>query len=483
MDLVQEYYQADRQTCLCPLRSGIIKEVLTIKRGWIIPVIIAVIVAGVFGYWGYGQYRAKRELEMFMGNKYQQSFYGMVDHIEQVQVLLGKALVSSSPRHSIMILTDVWSHANTAQAELNKLPLAAQTVYQTAKFLSQTGDYAHVLANQQAEGKVMTTENRQKLQDLRQHAIKVAESLQDVERRVFAGDINWVNLVKQAGENVREQQKEGEPDPLNGLEDVREEMGKVPVLIYDGPFSDHVVDRKPRGLTGEEIDKEQARTRARKMVDFKEEGELNISEGTSVNGRITSYNFQVKNGDNEVYSVDISKKGGHLVSLLNNREAASSKISLEEAVDKARDYLAINGYPNMESTYSEVKDNIAYISFAYQQDDTIFYTDIINVQVALDQGQILAVEALGYLMSHQSRELESPEIAEEEAKEMAQNTLDEIENVRLAVIPQPSLKEVLTYEVRGTAAGETYLIYYNAITGDEEQILKVILGQEGTFAL
>ena len=260
-------------------------------------------------------------------------------------------------------------------------------------------------------------------------------------------------------------------------------MGKVPVLIYDGPFSDHVVDRKPRGLTGEEIDKEQARTRARKMVDFKEEGELNISEGTSVNGRITSYNFQVKNGDNEVYSVDISKKGGHLVSLLNNREPASSKISLEEAVDKARDYLAINGYPNMESTYSEVKDNIAYISFAYQQDDTIFYTDIINVQVALDQGQILAVEALGYLMSHQSRELESPEIAEEEAKEMAQNTLDEIENVRLAVIPQPSLKEVLTYEVRGTAAGETYLIYYNAITGDEEQILKVILGQEGTFAL
>lgn len=137
----------------------------------------------------------------------------------------------------------------------------------------------------------------------------------------------------------------------------------------------------------------------------------------------------------------------------------------------------------MEPTFSEVKDNIAYISFAYQQDDIIFYPDIINVQIAMDNGQVLAVEAQNYLMSHKEREINEAELSEEEARELASSTLEEIESVRLAVIPTSSLREVFTYEVRGKVGEEIYIIYINAETGNEEEILKVILSETGTFAL
>ena len=113
----------------------------------------------------------------------------------------------------------------------------------------------------------------------------------------------------------------------------------------------------------------------------------------------------------------------------------------------------------------------------------MFYPDIINVQIALDNGQVMAVEAMNYLMAHKEREIEKPDIPEEEARELASSTLDRIENIRLAVIPKTSLREVFTYEVRGNVGDEIYLIYINAKTGNEEEILKVITGEQGTFTL
>ncbi|MFW5986196.1 MAG: germination protein YpeB [Halanaerobiales bacterium] len=443
---------------------------------------VGLLIFGVTGYWGYTQYQEKQQLQVYIGNKYQQSFYELVDHVEQLQVLLGKSLVSNSPRQNILLLTDVWSHSNTAQAELNKLPLAAQTVYSTSKFLAQAGDFAHVKARQNADGMVLNTEDRNTLRELREHAIQVAETLQEVESDVLGGNINWVELVNKTKQRISGNEEVEQGTVNDGFDDISEEVTKVPTLIYDGPFSDNIADRKPRELKGDKLTKEDIRPRVEEVLDIDNKEDLEISDGTTVNGIIPSFNFQAETG-NGVYSVDFSRTGGYLVSLLNNREVNNSKISQKEAVDRARDYLASSEYPSMEATYSEIKNNIGFISLAYTKDDITFYPDIINVQVALDNGQILAVEALNYLMSHHTREMEEPEISEETARELAGQTLEKIENVRLAVIPQPALKELLTYEIRGTTEDETYLIYINAATGNEEQILKVVKEEKGTFAL
>lgn len=453
---------------------------MKINRSWIIPLVLALVLVGITAYWGYDQYREKEQLQIYMGNTFQRSFYELVERIEEMEVLIGKSLVSTSPRQNILLLTDVWSHANTAQAELNRLPLAAQTVYDVSKFLSQTGDFAHTLAKQNADGKVLTAEERQTLSELRQHAIRITELLQEVENEVLAGKVNWVEMVKSTRRALREEQEREKPD-IN-LDDLSDDLSKVPTLIYDGPFSDHINERKPEGLRGEEVSRETAREKVRNFLDGVDGNNISVSEGTTVNGRIPAYNFQVETG-NGVYSVDISRKGGSLVSLLNNREVYSVKISRDEAVKKAQEYLESIEYTDMEPTFSEIKDNIAYISFAYQQDDIIFYPDIINVQIAMDNGQVLAVEAQNYLMSHKEREIKEPEITEEEARELASATLDEIENIRLAVIPTSSLREVFTYEVRGKVGDEIYIIYIDAETGNEEQILKVILSETGTLAL
>ena len=54
----------------------------------------------------------------------------------------------------------------------------------------------------------------------------------------------------------------------------------------------------------------------------------------------------------------------------------------------------------------------------------------------------------------------------------------EISSTRLALIPHYS-QEILCYELRGTAEGQEYLVYLNAETGAAEEILQVVVEEEG----
>ena len=65
----------------------------------------------------------------------------------------------------------------------------------------------------------------------------------------------------------------------------------------------------------------------------------------------------------------------------------------------------------MVPTYAMRADNIAVIPFAPEIDDVLIYPDLIKVNVALDNGEVVGYEALGYIMSHHTGRSLSPRSA------------------------------------------------------------------------
>lgn len=112
----------------------------------------------------------------------------------------------------------------------------------------------------------------------------------------------------------------------------------------------------------------------------------------------------------------------------------------------------------------------------------IVYPDLIKVLVALDNGQILTYDALGYLMSHRERDLPQPKISISEARKKLNPEL-EVEEERMAVIPSDGSHERLTYEFKAKMDGEDFLVYINALTGEEERIFKLLHTPGGTLVL
>jgi spore germination protein len=90
----------------------------------------------------------------------------------------------------------------------------------------------------------------------------------------------------------------------------------------------------------------------------------------------------------------------------------------------------------------------------------------------MDNGEVIGFDANPYYAYHHDRQLNA-KLTLEEAKAKLNKNFKILEN-RLAVISKVGTEEAFCYEFRGTAFGEEYLIYINAVDGSEEKISRVV---------
>ena len=168
-----------------------------------------------------------------------------------------------------------------------------------------------------------------------------------------------------------------------------------------------------------------------------------------------------------------------------NARNASSLIAaenqrVEEAKQAAAEFLESRGIENMRESYYAFSDGVCTINYAYEQDGVLCYPDLIKVSVALDDGSIVEYDASGFLMNHQDqRDLNAQKLTADQARESVSPALTPDEG-RPALIPTAGLNEVLTYEFLCEGEnGEQVLVYINADTGYEEQILILLRTDNG----
>ena len=81
-----------------------------------------------------------------------------------------------------------------------------------------------------------------------------------------------------------------------------------------------------------------------------------------------------------------------------------------------------------------------------------------------------------YLRNHVPRAFPENPLTADEARALV-HTL-EVESVRPVLIPRNG-QEIFCYEIRGTYDGQTYLVYLDAVTGQTQDILQVVLTDDG----
>lgn len=236
-----------------------------------------------------------------------------------------------------------------------------------------------------------------------------------------------------------------------------------------------------KGLTGEEIDEDKAKQIAEEFIGKDKIKEIN-SNGVSENANIPSYDFVVKTGNNNNTNlwISVSRKGGHVVFMNYNRDVDVEVITTEKANELGKEFLNIRGISNMKETYYMKQDGIVTINYAYMQNDVIMYPDLIKLKVALDNGEILGIETTGYLNCHTIRDVSQVEITREKAKEQLNKEL-QIESEGLAIIPTEWKTEILCWEFKGKVEDNEFLVYVNAKTGEEEDILVIVNTPNGTL--
>lgn len=402
--------------------------------------------ATVYGYSQAEQYR--RNLQY----GYTRSLSDLRDCVDNIQITLNKAAYANTATEQNGLAAKLMRESSMAKAALSTLPLTENSVDNVSKFISQVGDFSMSLAKKISEGKPISDGEYKSMENLEAYAKKLQKDLTEVNP-----DFSQTNFN-------------------DSLKNTEQDFTNFPSMIYDGPFSDHISQMKPKLTEGKKtIQQGNAQNIAADFISLKE-SELTHTQDTA--GNMPTFNFTAKNGD---IRISVTKAGGFVSTMANTRSVSKKALDYQAASEKAHAFLDNRGIQNMKETYYVINDGVCLINYADLEDGVLCYPDLVKVGVALDNGDIVRFESTGYIMNHTSRSLSASLSSADAQKNVSPNLTVKLS--RLALIPTPGLSEVLCWEFQCTGKdNDRVLVYINASTGFEEDILILRTTDNGVLA-
>ncbi len=402
----------------------------------------------------------------------QRSLYGMYlseldGSLYNINVALKKTLYTSSPLQLSRLAAELCSESTVAKNALSRLPVSSAELENVYRLLSQAGDYTLYLSKKAISGEAPTEKERESIRSLCKAADSVSQSVGEL-RTVYDCD---GTLTEQAFASADESL---DIDIGAELEELEELLADYPSLLYDGPFSDHLLNGEIKMLKDKpNVDRETAKSRAADILEIAPDT-LVAEEDTE--GKMPCYNFS----DGEM-SVSVTKLGGYVVYMRKYRSIGAVTLDYEEAVKKAAEYLEREKGTDFAATYYFVDEGVVTVNFAHKEGATVCYPDLVKVGVALDTGEVVLLEAGGYIANHCTRTISTPKYTSKEAEAVLSEGLL-VNGVRRAVIPTDGKGEVHCYEFDCIGIdGDELFVYINAANLSEEKILLLLKTDGGAL--
>ena len=435
--------------------------------------------AVVLGFAVQNHMRAQ-QYQYLLDTGYRHAFAELATAAGELDTALQKASYATTPALFSSLCTQAYGKALSAQMALGELPYGNVELEQTAAFLAKAGDYAMALSRGAYDAQTCTQEERSGLHALAQTASTLADALQSLQ-----SDLDGRTVTLEDLEAVRSRLSgvSGASAPVtagSAFQTVEADFPEVPALVYDGPFSEHLSNRTPKCLEGLPLaGQDEARAAAAAFLDLRPEIFTVVSDGA---GALPTWGFSAAVDGGEVY-VEVTKQGAQVLQVTNSRPVSGAALSREAAIQAAAEFLLQRGYANMDHSYSIDLGDVLTVHFAPRQDGVYCYPDLIKVSVALDNGGLIGFQSEGYLMNHRIRDLPAPAVTADQARSAVGDALKVLAH-QLAVIPTGGEHEVLCHEFKcETETGSHMLVYLNAATGQEENILLLLEDESGTLTL
>lgn len=428
-----------------------------------------------FGVRGY--YRAAR-YQQLLENSYTHAFYELSTAVSELDTALQKARYVTTPVMLEVLCTDIYGKALSAQMSLGELPASSVLLEQTSAFLARTGDYALSLAKSATAGTSHDGETTSTLRDLADVSSSLSSSLLTLQSGLEGGSVS-IDMLVQAEQSLSQTMHDGNASPGGtSFQSIEADFPETPALIYDGPFSEHLSNRTPLALEGlHSVTQEEAQTIATHFLSPAPQDLTCVGSGEGV---LPVWEFSGTADGAQVY-MEVTKQGGNILSLLNSRPVREASVSIEDALDIAKDFLSSRGYHSMQESYHIDQGNVLTVNFAPVEQEVLCYPDLVKVSVARDNGAIVGFESHGWITNHTDRTFTSPAVDESTARSVVSPEL-EILSHRLALIPSAGEYEVLCHEFKCRSDRDTnVIVYVNAATGNEEKILLLMEDENGTL--
>ncbi len=390
-------------------------------------------------------------------------------YLDDINLNLQKAMYLKSDNMLSRVSVDLWRAGASAKESLSEITDSNTEVSSFYKFLSQVGEYTLSLNEKIANNVKLTKEETENLNALLKYSEILSERVNELKVGYEEGSLDFKEVKSTLQKSDEEKLYLG-----NELNDTTQALGDYPTLIYDGPFSDHISNKKSLVTHKlKKVSEGEAKKKAAEFLKIKEEDLLFLNK---TENNMSTYTFY-----SQAYTISVTQKGGIVSSFITDKYASEIKITTKSAIKKATEFLKEKGYKNIKESYYSTTDGIITVNFSYFKDGITYYTDLIKVSVSLDNGSITAFDATGYLMNHTERRIPAAKFNLEQGSSFLKENLKVISSKK-AFIPTEWETEDFAYEYHCKANdGKEVLIYIDPKTGEEVNIFILLYTDGGVL--
>ena len=420
--------------------------------------------------WGYQQHTKKEAMLIKAENHYQRVFHDLAYHVDKIHSELGKTLVVSSSSQAMHRkgLMNIWALASEAQNELNQLPLAMLPVKKTEQLISRVGKSTYYAAQSDLRNQSITDKEVKTLTALYKQSGEMAQHLQQLEAEVLKNPLKWIEVESAMSKGDQFQattlttgfqtldKKVSDYDQLDWGSSIESMYDISPSeMKYGMPYSEQQIKQKVQKLIGVQAKNMQVQKNGKK-----EEWQ--------------TYSVTIDEDPKRQLSLDFTNKGGQLIMYRDNREIGNKKISSEVAVNKTKRFLESRGYKNMKVIRYNEHDNMSTVICLPEQNGILLWPQKIVVQLALDNGDVIGLQANDYVYENKNRPtlFQKPKISMAEARKKL-NPAFQVLHMRRVIFKNELNQEVRCYEFIGLFNGVKYRICVNDNNGTEECVEEI----------
>ena len=432
----------------------------------IIVVLLLLLLGGI--WWGnqkIEQLEARHQTALYQAEgQYQRSFWELSDSIENMNGQLAQLLVTTSQEQLLLGLSSLWREVYSAVNNLSGLPVAMQELESTDLLLSDVAEYSYFLLRKNVlQQKPLSQEDWNQLEEFYRRSRVVQNELTNLEAKIIGEDLRLSQLSLDDEENA----------VASAFRSIESQVYAFPELKFEEGV--RKIEPEPRTIAGEQITQIEAVASADRFLDAlhiaHDQGKV---EFTSQDTKIPVYGIRYKNqSEDTILYVEVSQKGGQVLQFYQTREMGAAQYTAEQAIEQAQQFLQELSFADMACIDSVADQQIADLTFVPKMNGIYIYSDMVKIQIALDNNSILNYDQTSYATRHYQRQLPVPVISKEQILQNM-NPNFHVEDVRLALITDEySVNEILTYEVRGTVVDERFSIFVDAATGQETRIVRL----------
>lgn len=428
-------------------------------------IIALLIISSLFAVFAYAN---NNKYELFKESVYNRALNELIDYMNDINANLSKIEYIDSPTELTTMTSILNGAVNSAKSCLGQLPLNNVNLDKLQKYLMQTANFTTAISNKKINNDEISDEEYEIIEKLKSYSLELVRQFSLLNDMVRTDG----NIVKSmTGASF------GDIPEIVSMDNI---FVEYPALIYDGPFSDSQEINNYHTLeTSHEVDSENAEYNARRFLG--KSIKLKSFENNDMNPQIYSYSC------GNAY-IDITKRGGYILRMGIYQPVSEINLNENEALSACYAFIENQGYNNMKATYYISDEGIMTANYAYvinnaKHGEIICYSDLIKIGVMLNTGKVCFYDADSYLKNHTTRDIPTTIISSDEAANSVNKKLT-VKSSRIAIIPKDNGIERLCYEFTcQNGGGESYLVYINAVNGNQENILMILDTGHGTLVV